>query len=532
MSRNLTFFFLGLTAAVVAYIFHPLHGELVGWVITENLSPAFSEMLKSNEIVALASLVSLFGITFVGLYLIFPVFYVWSHINSARNIVGALPLATNLAQRTDKTTFLAKLSGLGLINRLAKAFGDYLTQQAEEDVSGEALKNAPIIRGMSQSPKKQVAKIAPVRASASAEGIFNRDSLVVDNLFFGALNLLARILVAIGVICMGISLVVPSMAAAPLDQPLIITIQPGLVALLYCVTAALIMSAFIHLADMILSQNASSLARGINDLFHQNGWQRDLDDLSGSFGHRDVGAQLENILQSGLNKPMKEITKAVKALSMDQEKKLGSILSKALDFFIGDLDKKLGKDTEILNKALKDAAKSADIMKKQFSDSNVQFTKNMNKQAAVIALHLADMQKILSKSEQTTQKGTDKMITSLSKDLEASQRRLSIFMETSLRKLDNRQKAMDAAATGKDSILNDLQKTAKDMATISNASGTLLDRFHSLSSELMGMVDHIRDAEIARNNGRIAQQGKVKVALEDLKKSNRAKLGDLPDLDS
>jgi len=59
-----------------------------------------------------------------------------------------------------------------------------------------------------------------------------------------------------------------------------------------------------------------------------------------------------------------------------------------------------------------------------------------------------------------------------------------------------------------------------------------LDRFHSLSSELTGLVDHIRDAEIARNNGRIAQQGKVKVALEDLKKSNRAKLGDLPDLDS
>lgn len=530
MSRNLSFFILGLISAVLAYFFHPLHADLVELVISERLPQDFVRMLQNSDLVAFAGLVCLFGISFVGFYLIFPVFYVWSQIYSARNIVAELPLASNPAQQTDKKTFLTQLSDLGFINQLAVAFGSYLTQKPEVEVTGEVLKKARIIKRLTKSDTKQTHMIAPVMACASADVIFNRDSLVTDSLLLGVFQLFARILIGIGVICLGISIFSYSPMAETPVKTIFLAAQPGMVALLYCLTSAIIMAGLIHLVDLVLSQNVSSLARGINDLFHQNEWQQEIDDIKATLDENSIVEQLENIFQTSLNKPMREISKAVKALSVDQEKKLDNILSNTLDVFVQDLHKKTGKDTESLNKALKDAAQSADTMKKQFSVTSSEFTKNMNKQATVIALHLADMQKVLNKSEQTTQKGTEKIVSSLADELAGTQKRLGTFFETSLKKLEERQKTVEAAVTGKGSILDDLHKTAKDLAIISNASGTLLETFNSLSSELNVVLQHIQETGIDHINGRIEKRDKIKQALQELKKANSDKIGKLPDI--
>lgn len=116
----------------------------------------------------------------------------------------------------------------------------------------------------------------------------------------------------------------------------------------------------------------------------------------------------------------------------------------------------------------------------------------MDKQAKAIAKHLTDMQKILKNSEKTTQTGANKIISAIASEVDNTYSRLGKFMESGLARIDAKQEALETAVNDKDSILKDLHNTAKDLGTISNASGRLLEKFNALAKEMDGILTTIQ----------------------------------------
>lgn len=525
MSRNLTFFILGLAAAVIAYFFAPSLTGVLEFLVSERLPREFTHLIQNSDLVAFAGYISLFALSFFLLYLIFPVVYVWYLISSANEIVGDLPLISNIVKRTDKKTFLGKLKGFGFIEKLAEAYGPYLVQGPEQEVKQESLKK---IRLTGPRAKTEKIIIAPVSAAVPAETIFNVDSMVNDNLRFGFFTILARLMVGAGIICLAISLISFSIVKGEDGLTFLTALQPGLVSLLYLLIAAVILSGVSHMVSLGLSHNAGTLARTINGLFYQNNWQQDLSRIT---AHLDGSAnKFETILKGSLDKPLKEISAAVKALSVEQEKKLNNILAKTLENFAENMVKKTGDDTVTLNKALKEASLAAEQMKKQFTGANADFVKQMDKQSAAIAKHLSDMQKVLGNSEKATQAGAEKIISKLATQVENTHKKFGDFIEVSLKRLDEKQKKIEKTANDKDGILKDLHDTAKDLATISNASGILLERFISLSVELDIVLKNIQENNIGQGKGDAQKRDKLKSAMMKLKKINKDKIGELPDM--
>lgn len=530
MSRNLTFFILGLTAAILTYFFSSSLSTIVEMVISEKLPKDFIRLLQNSDLVAFAGSASMFGLLFTLLYLFFPVAYVWYQINAARDVVSELPLASNPVKRTDKKTFLSRLKGIGFIGKLSDLYGKYLIQGAEQEVKEEVLKNTRLLKKKVKETEKKKMIIAPVRATAPAEVIFNSANLINENLLLGFFRIFARILMGIAIISLGISVISFSLTSGEVEMSLFDAIQPGMVALIYGLVAAVIIAGLINIVSLILSQNVRSLAMKINGLFHQNEWQQDMDRVADSLTHDPLSAQLEKILQNALEKPMLEISAAVKGLAENQEQKLDQILSGTLASFSDTMEHKLTADIATLNKSLKEAASVSAQMRKHYADKNAEFSKLMDKQATAIAKHLVDMQKVLKNSERTTQRGTTNLVKSLSSGLEETYGNLGVFVQESLKKIEDKQAALDAAVNNKDSILQDLHNTAKDLGTISNASGRLLEKFSRLSADLDKVLTNIQESGVTQNNGGADRRDKLKAALTNLKKATQDKVANLPDM--
>jgi ABC-type transporter Mla subunit MlaD len=285
-----------------------------------------------------------------------------------------------------------------------------------------------------------------------------------------------------------------------------------------------------NIISLILSQNVRSLAVNINGLFQQNEWQQDMDRVAGSLTEAPLLAQLQETLQKSLEKPMAEISSAVKSLARDQEQKLDNILAGTLTRFSAEMEKKTAADMANLTKTLKEAVSAAAQMKKHFSDKNSEFSKLMDKQSTALAKYLSDMQKSLKNSEKMTQKGAETLVKSLKSGLEDTYGKLGAFVQDSLKKIEDKQTALDAAGQDKDSILQDLHNTAKDLGTISNASGRLLEKFSRLSTDLDKVLTNIQESGVTRLNGGSEKRDQLKAALVSLKKANQDKICSLPDM--
>lgn len=530
MSRKVTFFILGLISAVAAYIIYPSLPAFVDLIMTEKVPREYTRILQNSDLVAIAGFTSVFGLSFFLLYLIFPTFFVWYHLRAAQHAIAKLPVITNIMKRTDKKTFFSQMKGLGYIEELAISYGPYLIQGPEEEVSAEILKNARILKRSGKNAKPEKLTISPVKATVPAEVIFNVDNLMADHLLLGFFSIFSRIMIGAGVVCMGLSLISFTIVQGKEGTTLLLTLLPGITAFLYFLTSAIIMAGFSNLADLILRQKARSVPRMINDVFHQNAWQQDINNIQDHLNDMSSTEQLESILTRSLEKPMKEISKAVKALAVDQETKLDNLMAKTLAGFTDTMANKSSSDMTSLSQTLKDTAQAADQMKKHFTEANSQFARQMEKQTTAISKHLTEMQKVLSTSEKTTQKGTEKLMSSVAAEIEGTYDRLGKFMETSLSKLEEKQESLENAVNDKNSILKDLHNSAKDMGIISNASGMLLERFISLSTELDIVLKNIQENGIGRTTGGDGKREKLKLAMMNLQKANSDRLDKLPDM--
>ncbi|MBL4803147.1 MAG: hypothetical protein JKY45_14780 [Emcibacter sp.] len=510
---------------MLAYIANPSLTAVLQQVTTEPLPREFIRLLQNSELIAFAGYTSIFGLFFFLLYLLFPVFYVWYHINATLRIISEMPLSSNPIKRMDKKTFLSELKSLGFIGKLAKDYGSYLVQGAEEEVPSEVLKTVRLTRA-----KNKKIKISPVSATISAETVFNEASLVRENLMLGFFSVLARAMAGAAVVCLVISILSFSLVQGKGDVVEFHILQTGMMAFVYLLISAVIIGGLAALMNMILSQNADAVARKVNGLFYQNSWQQDIARITSNLEGNSAAEKLEKILQDSLNKPMKEISGAVKALALEQEKKLDHILSKTLDNFSENLMKKSGSDMGYLNRAIKDAALSAEQMKKHFVEANSAFSKQMDKQSTAIAKHLTDMQKILGNSEKITQAGSEKIIVTLAGEVENTYKKFGEYMESSLKRLDEKQTIIESSSNDKNGIMKDLHDTAKDMATISNASGMLLERFIALATELDQLLSNMKENGLPNQNDTTEKRDKLKLAMLKLKKINKDRIDELPDM--
>lgn len=529
MSRNFLFFVLCLISAAFAFVFYSSMPAIIGLVITDSLPASLIRMMRNSDLIAFASFMSLFGLIFVAIYILIPVSYVAYHIMLAKNIVTELPLVTNPIRRTDRKSFLSNFKGLGFIENIAVAYGSYLIQGPAEEVDAEKLKNIRLFNKPAIKGRDKKVTISPVKALAPAEKFFNQQSLVIDNLLLDFFTLFARILIGVAVICVGISLVA-YLLQEPQSPSALSVLQLGGIAALICISSAVIIAGLTRLTSLLLFQNSQSIARMINGLFYQNDWQQDLSKISTQADSDSDMKELESLLRNSLDKPLKEISRAVKALSVEQESKLDEILSKTLTSYVGRMEKESAANISKLNDAVNETTNSAIKMRKSLSDSHNIFIEQMGKQSDDIVKHLSAMQKVLTNSEKASHKSSEKVISTLASEVKTVFDKFSKFIESNLKKIDDKQDKIDQSVSDKDSILKDLHTSSKDLGTISNASGILLEKFTLLSSELDMVLKNIQNQAIGNNSISSGKRDDLKLAMLELQKSNRDKIGKLPEM--
>lgn len=447
---------------VIAYFLTPLLPGMVKGVSSMRLPADFTSMLTHSSLVYFAGFTSFLSLSLFLFLFFFPAAHVWYYLGRAKNILSRLPMACDPVRRTTKKTFLDSLKELDFIHEMSVIYSDYLIQEDGRDVSEEALKELSASRLNSVKGKAAKVTIDPVSATVQASFVFRADQMVDQRLFLWFFSAFPRLIGAIAIVLLSICLA-GALLTGPEGGSLIEALRPGIVAFSLCLTSALVIGFLCRVIVSGLYHQAADVAQMIDHLFHHDGLRRDIREM---LGHNTAQGGMKE-LEKAVSRPITALVKSIDSLSENQEKKLDDLISGTLASFTKEMEKTTGQQAAKLAKTLEDASKVTVEMKKSLEEQSKSHIK-----------HLEDMRALIAQQETETKVGLLDKIESLISDLKGE---------------------VNKALTDKNSVLEDLHKSAKDMGTISGASGKIVEKFEKLSKELDGLLKQTHASSPAEN---------------------------------
>jgi len=530
--RNVYFILTVIISALCAYFFNPVLLDM----LEDIFSKALPRSILKSDLVHLSGFASLMGLALLVFTFILPALRVWYYLAGALRAIAELPLAHEKLHQTTVKSFLAKLSDLGFIHDLARIYSSHLVQGPDQEISSEVLEEMKVSKILLKNNKNKKFIIAPVRAVQTADFVFNPHQLVDQRIFMWFFNMLPTILAGIGGICLMLSFVDFALnSSVGGGTPMLVGLQAGVVSIALCLISAIIVTIISRLMGDMLRGGAHRLCHDIDNLFHHDSLNELLSHMTDNVDSAAISDDMALKLERTIAKPLNAMTRATKALAAEQEEKLDTILGKTLARFTLDYEKNAGLEADSLNQSLKASAKAAKDMEKHIQDSSVKFSKQLDQQASAIARHLSDMQKILEKAEKKSKDSlssdVEKMVKNLTEEMQDNFEKFGKYMDQSLTELSIRQDKLDHAVVNKDNILQDLHKTARDLGTISEASGQLLEKFSRLSKGMENILEQTGPMQ-GQTSSMASGMDREKMidALKDLQKITKNKSRELPKL--
>jgi len=533
--RRLYFLVTLVISATVTYFAVPFLPSWLAVLSPQALPREVIQTLQNSQIVGFAAFVSLFSLVMYVLAFLPLVFHAWLNMSRARARLAQLPLACDKIHQTSKKAFLKCLEGLDFIYELAIIYSTYLVQLPAREVSPDILKKIKTNRLLAKKKNEEKVLVEPVRAKASAAVVFSPDILVDHRVFLWFFGPLPKALLGIGSVLLVVSLISVSVLS-PVQYTellersgMIGLVQPGLIALGYCVFAAVLMGIVTTISIALLQQYARELSQMIDHLFHHEGWQEEVQIMAATTSSSTLAGDLEK----ALNRPMTALSKAARALAEDQKGRVDELLKETLVSFRKEMDKSSGKQIAALSSSLDKAQKTADIMQKTFAESSAEFSRQLATQAKALASQLKEMNKQVQESEKKAQESllhkAETLIELLKEEMGENYRNYGEFIGGHIGRIETAQDNLLGALKDKDSIIQGLHKTSRDLSMISEASGKLVDKFGKLSRELDQLLKQAKTLPAAGHAG-VGDNTELIKALENLKAQTDRKISALPDL--
>lgn len=491
MPRNVYFLLMLVISLVAAYFCAPLMIDLVDMFSTKRLSRAVQVMIKTDSLISVGAFISFAAVIFFVLAFILPAIHVWFYISGAKGKISDLPLACDPVGQTSKKKFLKALKDLDFMTELSVIYSGYLVQMPDREVHEDTLKKVRATKLLAKAKEGEKVTVSPVRARISASTIFTPVELIKQRLFAWFFNPLPAFLVMTGFVLLTICLFQIGIIKNT-DASVFATLAPGFLAAsaLFC-TAAVIY--FLHrITSGSLTQNADEFCQMTDHLFHHHEYQNDLYDLHQSMGQTDMAKEVEK----SVARPLNAMTKAARTLASDQGEKIEDLLKAVLESFTEKMDQTTTLQIENLGKSLDGAEKAAQAMQKSFET----------------------IQDTAEKSEQATTKQNEALLMELRDAVAQSHDQLSEVIQGASSQIENQQAEIQKAISSKDSILSDLNKSAKDLGGLSEASAKVIDKFGKVSRELDALLEKIKHTELAdaKSSKNSPERKKMRDDLEEL----------------
>ncbi|HPF46407.1 MAG: hypothetical protein KDF58_13695 [Alphaproteobacteria bacterium] len=440
LPRNLLFMIALLGSAVAAYFLNSGLFSLLQFVFDIKVNSIFTRILDGSSLWGIASYWSTFSLLmFLSAFLIPAVVNIVGLV-SLKGRISELPRASDNAQHVTKEKFLKVMSEFKLVYaEFAVPYASYIIERQEKDIRK---KTTFIGKG-----KAKVMNPVIVSVLTPASQIFKIDRILNSRLSVWFMRPMPRVLIGIGFLLFIVSFA----GALQSDNGTLVgneTFLMGASSFALCIGVGVFMTAMFRVFMGHIYHRAAEVVKMIENLFNLETKEQE-------------AVQFESV-ESALNKTVSTFKDFSKSINEKQEEAVNQLIVKTLEDYV----KQIGKATTDQTKELQ---KLVDQLTKQSTEASKEISKRFE-----------DYSKKIEETQKKLDMGQDKTFETISDKIEK--------LITSLNKEVS--KASDTAFV-KNSILEDLNKTAKDLGDVSKASDHVTAKFDLVSAGLDRLIAQV-----------------------------------------
>lgn len=457
--RNSIFMMLLIISLIAAFFVDGAVVHMLTFIFNIEFSPDFMIQLNENNLWSVASYWSAFSlIVFISAFLI-PAIYNVFNLVKLKNKLSTMPRAKDKAAPVTKDIFLNSMMGFKFIyNEFVVPYCDFL-YEGEEDPKQNKAKHI-------KANKKNGAKQIIINAMVPAGQIFKIDELLKTRLSFWFIKPLPLIILAAGILTLILSIV--SMLQVGGDEIFneksrqILSI--GYLSFSACLAVAIFMVATYKILMGYLNHRGAEIVKMIDALFH----------------YKPV-TDAQNIDLTSIEVILRKTASSFKDLSaaigQKQEEAVNELIIKTMESYVIKIGSSIELQSKLLQKTLDDTAGQIG----SFSNA--------------VAVKLDKMSVNEERTYDQFSGKIEKLITSLNGEV----------------------KNISALSLAKGGILDDLNKTAGDLKSVSGASDDMIKKFDDMAVGLAHLLAEVEKMAPMSNDRR----EKLALELAQIRENNK-----------
>ncbi len=470
LPRNLLFMIALMLTATTAYFFNSSLFSVLRMVFDIEVQGNFTLILARSSLWGVASYWSTFALLMFFIAFLLPAISNIFGLIKLKTCIAELPRASDKAHPVTKEKFLKAMSDFKLVySEFAVPYAAYIVEKQEKDIRK---KTNFIEKGKAQTVNPPVVSVL-----IPASKIFLIDRVLNSRLSVWFFRPMPRVLMGIGFILFILSFAGSLQGAS---ESLIgnEVFLMGVCSFALCMGIGVLLTALFRITIGHVHHRAMEVVKMIENLFEYKPDEIENEDFKS--------------IETALNKTVSSFKDVSKAINEKQEDAVNSLIVKTMDDYV----KKIAEATEAQSKTLQrivsDTAKQSTEVSRDLTERFDGYAKKISDIQQKIDTHQ-------DKSFETLAEKMEKMITSLNEEVNKA----------------------TLAALHKDTILDDLNKTAGDLGAISKASDNVADKFDAVAEGLDRLIEQVEKIAPMSDEKR----EKISVGLEDLKKESSKTVG-------
>ena len=470
LPRNLLFMIALIASVILAYIFNSSLFSMLQFLFDIKVQGSFTRILDNSSLWGVASYWATFSLLIFILAFLIPAVSNIIGLVALKSRIAEMPRASDKAQPVTKSKFLSVMSEFKLVYaEFAVPYAAYIIEKQEKDIRK---KTKFIGKGKAQ-------KIISVHVSVlmPASHIFKIDKVLNSRLSVWFMRPMPRVLMGIGFLLFILSFAgaLQSNTESLVGNDIFLM---GVSSFSLCIGVGVLLTAVFRVMMGQIHHRAAEVVKMIENLFEYKPDENDFEDFQA--------------IEVALNKTVSSFKDVTKTINEKQEAAVNSLIVKTLDDYV----KKVGDSAKSQTKSLQ---KIVDDTTKQSQEVTKDLSKRFDQYASKIETIQNKLDEQQDKSYQALTDKIELLITSLNDEVAKA----------------------SSAVFNKNSILDDLSKTAADLGTISKASDNVTEKFDNVAAGLERLIEQVE--KIAPMSAQ--KKSNISTDIEQLKKASSKTVG-------
>lgn len=470
LPRNLLFMIALVVSAIAAYFLNSSLFSMLRFLFDIKVQGNFTRILDLSSLWGVASYWSMFALLIFILGFLIPAISNVFGLIAIKTRIAELPRANDKASHVTKERFLKVMAEFKLLYaEFAVPYAAYIVEKHEKDIRK---KTKFIGKGKAQQVNPVV-----VNVLMPASHIFKLDRALNSRLSVWFMRPMPRVLMGIGFLLFILSFAgaLNSNSESLIGNDIFLM---GVSSFALCMGVGVVLTALLRVCLGHIHHRAGEVVKMIENLF----------DYKPDDGQNEDYKAIE----TALNKTVSSFKDVSKAINEKQEDAVNDLINKTLEKYVEEIGEASQKQSKALQKITDDTAKQSKSVTADLSSRFDDYAKKIGN----IQAKLEDHQ---DKSYEALTDNIERLVTSLNKEV----------------------KKASGAALAKESILDDLNKTAGDLSAVSKASDNVTQKFDLVADGLDRLI-----AQIEKIAPMSAEKKEIISAdIEDLKAASSKTVG-------